>query len=139
MGFFSWNTGDTKESIPNVYQNRKEVKPVYFLQPGGRPPVREVAYGGYGVFGGVDAYAWLARMNMPEKFKSPPLAPGFTQEERDAGIRIETHYLSGGQGVKYPIKLSFDKNARYEDVKPSTRCKFQGYFYKREVEAGYDW
>ena len=66
MGFFSWETADTKESIPNIHANNDVAnagRPVYLLQPNGEPPIKECAYAGHGRFGGVDAYEWLARMN----------------------------------------------------------------------------
>jgi hypothetical protein len=62
MGMFSWLTADTKESISHIYSGR-ETATVYLLQPDGQSPIKETAYEGYGEFGGVDAYAWLARMN----------------------------------------------------------------------------
>lgn len=73
MGTFSWRTSDTKKSI-RVYAG--EVSPVYLLQPDGVAPIRENAYEGYGIFGGVDAYVWLPRMNLP----ADKLA-NFTDEE----------------------------------------------------------
>ena len=65
MGFFSWNTADTKQSIPNKFSN-EETKTVYLLQPD-RLPLVESAYEGYGVFGGTDAYEWLAIENYGDK------------------------------------------------------------------------
>lgn len=62
MGFFSWLTCDTSESISNIHSDRK-VRTVYMLQPGNERHIEEPAYDGYGVFGGVAAYAWLARKN----------------------------------------------------------------------------
>lgn len=67
MGFFSWLTSDTKESIANIHSGHENAgRTVYMLQPDGKPPVAECAYNGYGMFGGVDAYGWLAEMNVPE-------------------------------------------------------------------------
>lgn len=62
MGFFSWKTADTGESIANRHSSRP-VKPVYLLQPNGQPPIKESSYDGYGRFGNVDAYNWLAKVN----------------------------------------------------------------------------
>jgi len=62
MGFFSWITCDTKKSIPAAASGR-EMKPVYLLQPNGLPPIKEECYEGSGVFGGKNAYEWLAEMN----------------------------------------------------------------------------
>lgn len=63
MGFFSWKTADTRGSIWNKFT--KKCRPVYLLQPDGKKPIYEPAYEGYGRFGGVDAYAWLALNNLP--------------------------------------------------------------------------
>lgn len=62
MGFYSWKTSDTQESIPNVQSGRHN-RPVYLLQPGGKPAIKEEAYDGYGTFGGVAAYTWLTKQN----------------------------------------------------------------------------
>lgn len=62
MGFFSWKTADTNESIGNIYSDRPSPT-VYLLQPNGKPPIREDAYEGYGVFAGIDAHEWLAETN----------------------------------------------------------------------------
>lgn len=70
MGFFSWCTADTKESIPNIHSGRK-VKTVFLLQPGGEKHIIERAYDGYGIFGSVDAYEWLARANASHYGFSP--------------------------------------------------------------------
>jgi len=61
MGCYSWKTADTKETIYNMATDK--CRPVYLLQPGGLPPIFEGAYEGYGVFGGIHAYAWLAKQN----------------------------------------------------------------------------
>jgi len=66
MGFFSWMTADTNESIASRHSNRP-CKPVYLLQPGEQEPIEETAYEGYGVFGGTDAYEWLARNNLSDE------------------------------------------------------------------------
>lgn len=65
MGYFSWLTADTQESIACVASGRK-IKTVYLLQPNGAAPIAEPAYEGFGVFGGVDAYEWLARQNVAQ-------------------------------------------------------------------------
>lgn len=64
MGFFSWKTCDTNESIPVAASGRVD-KPVYLLQPNGQAPIEEPCYEGYGEFGGVDANVWLAKANAP--------------------------------------------------------------------------
>ena len=52
MGFFSWKTADTNESIANIHSNHPNAgRTVYLLQPGGKEPVEETAYNGYGTPG----------------------------------------------------------------------------------------
>jgi hypothetical protein len=51
MGFFSWKTADTDESIANVHTGNH--KTVFLLQPDGAEPIEDRAYDGYGRFGGV--------------------------------------------------------------------------------------
>ncbi len=65
MGTFSWLTADTNESIPATCSSRG-ARDVYLLQPGDEPPIKEDDYEGYGVFGGVKAYEWLAKRNLTE-------------------------------------------------------------------------
>lgn len=79
MGFFSWKTADSKESIYNVYSKKFVSKPVYLLQPYANP-IKETAYQGYGVFGNTDAYTWLAKHNLGV-------------ESRELGCKIAFSYL----------------------------------------------
>lgn len=66
MGFFSWKTSDTGESIANRHSSRP-TKPVYLLQPNGKAPICEREYQGYGIYGGVFVYDWLAEINFGDK------------------------------------------------------------------------
>lgn len=65
MGFFSWQTSDSKKSIYNSYTDK--CRTVYLLRPNGLPAIQEDEYEGYGVFGGVDAYELLAELNFGNK------------------------------------------------------------------------
>lgn len=62
MGFFSWKTADTSESIPAIYAEREPVT-VFMLQPGGEPSIVEHSYEGNGSFAGVNVHYWLACEN----------------------------------------------------------------------------
>jgi hypothetical protein len=64
MGYYSFLTADTRESIP-VVDSGLPIRTVHLLQPDGLPPISEPAYEGRGVFGGVECYEWIARMNLP--------------------------------------------------------------------------
>lgn len=61
MGFFSKLTADTNETIPSIHVAQS--KPAYLLQPNGQKPIEECFYEGYGEFGGIDWFVWLAKVN----------------------------------------------------------------------------
>ena len=182
MGFFSFKTCDTQESIANSYSSRK-TKTVYMLQPNGLSSIVEPAYEGYGVFNGVDCYAWVCEMNSHclqselnfnrfdiEKRRGlgVMMALGSVYEDQETGKvwhiftdgrdiipgefhkgNYGTEFEGSGMTVnqcvesgrlvekdiiemidlKYPLKFSFNPNARYEDYGPSENCPHQGYFY----------
>ncbi len=100
MGFFSWLTADTRDSIANS-SSQRPTRTVYLLQPDGKEPIREDEYEGYGVFGGVDAHVWLARQNIPvERLK------GLSEEEiRDMGVTLDCgdYYIDTQDGSKHAI------------------------------------
>lgn len=112
MGFFSWKTADTKQTIWNVYTQKH--KPVYLLFPEGRPSIKEPAYEGYGDFGGKDAYQILAEENGLEPV-------------REAGIKL-AHDEEAYPKAKFHLKFSFNQNAKYEELPPSLTDPNQGYF-----------
>lgn len=117
MGFFSWLTADTRESVMNCHTN--ECRTVYMLQPNGEPPIEEKSYDGYGVFGGVDAYDWLVYRNgIPERLRTEG------REKRNIGISM----ACGDYDLRYPLKFSFDKDAVYEALPKSGDCPRQGFF-----------
>ena len=125
MGFFSWKTADTKESIRNIYTGQHRT--VYLLQPNGKPPIEEPAYDGYGRFGGIDAYAWLAAQNLD--------VDSDDTDDELRGLGIDLAFATAKErrqmlnGRKYvPLKFSFDKNVKYEDLPASKSCPKQGYF-----------
>lgn len=190
MGFFSWKTCDKDESIMNRHSGTFINKPVYLLEPNGLEPISETCYDGYGVFGGVDAYEWLALRNTRQPFQRDVNS----QMRRKIGILLESGgillkenafidqqgfyhvykpnlqllpYLLGpvesdkikpfryydelvvvdgieativehkannrlvwviDEDLAFPLKFSFNKNARYEDYPASKRCQHQGFF-----------
>lgn len=117
MGFFSWKTADTKKPINNVHGRKPHTRIVYLLQPDKQPPIQETAYDGYGMFGGIDAYAWLARMNLN--------IDGSDDDIRGDGISLQY----SGKPIEYPLKFSFNKDAKYEDLPASEDDPNQGFFY----------
>lgn len=97
MGFFSWKTSDTQEAIRHIHSG--DCCTVYLLQPNGKP-IKEAMYEGYGEFGGVDAYTWLAKMNLSQE----SLARFDDDELRTAGISLaHGHLLRTHDGKLYSI------------------------------------
>ena len=133
MGFSSWKTADTNETIANVHSGHpNSERAVYLLQPNGRKPIKESRYNGYCIFGGVHAFAWLAKMNI-----SPEVLNQLDVDEDDFELRmlgIEL-YCENPNAIKYPLKFSFNENARYEDLAKSESCEFQGFFYNDSEEV----
>ncbi len=189
MGFTSWLTADTRESIPNVYALAEfpelQKRTVYLLQPGGLPPIAESDYEGYSTFGGITTYDWLVNQNAPKGrveellqhpwygvqlstgleyyrdvetgdrfcvFHTGPCAidpgireyacsyatplPGYGMSANDlaASGRIVRESLP----IEFPLKFSFDPDARYEDLPASESCPVQGYFYGDEEDPEED-
>jgi hypothetical protein len=116
MGFFSWMTADTNESVANCHSDHSNAnKTPYLLQPNGEPSLGGEVYEGYGCFGDTDAYEWLADINE---------LPKECRERRIDGIRADD------DAIQFPIKISYDPNAVYEDLPASKNCPDQGYFYE---------
>lgn len=125
MGFFSWITSDTKEPIRNRYSSAGAL-PVYLLCPDGTK-LYEDNYEGYGLFAGQDAYALLARWNVPERCNG--------DEDHDRGIGI---FLELNPRIKYPLKFVEDGSLSYDDVPASEVDPNQGYYYDEEEEEDED-
>lgn len=125
MGFFSWRTSDTQRSISNNKSSRGTF-PVYLITPDNEK-ILETKYEGYGIFGGYDAYALLARWNAPEK------CTGNDEEDRLIGIDIGCE-LEDMLNLKYPLKFAENPNYQYNDLPPAFKCEYQGYFYDEKQE-----
>ena len=108
MGFFSWITQDTKESIPSKYSERNTI-PVTMTDDKGNK-WHEAYYEGYGVFGGKDFYELLAEMN--------------GKTTRDEGIDI----AFSDEPHKQP-NLNRSETQEWENTHPEM-CEAQGYFYE---------
>lgn len=120
MGFFSWETCDTNESIANQHSIRPTF-PVHMITPDGRV-FTEKYYDGYGEFGGKDFYELLAELN-----GLPP--------DRSAGIDLSFKENPNGDntpGVIYPkfvMDLKDDVKAQYVSLPNPVSCRDQGFFY----------
>ncbi len=104
MGFFSWLTADSGESIANIHSRHPNAgRTVHLLQPGGRAPIAQPGYEGYGVFGGVDAFEWLARTNL----QHAGVGSAFTADElRQLGVAIDCGRLyEDKRGILWQCRL----------------------------------
>jgi len=81
MGFLSWKKSDDNKSI-SISGSSRGAETVFLVQPHGGN-IKESCYAGLGIFGGVDAFLWLAVMNLSvsENDYSP-------DELRDFGIHL---------------------------------------------------
>ena len=129
MGFFSWYTQDTGESIANNYSSRPTFT-VFMVDDKGNK-WREDDYEGYGVFGGKDYFQLLAEMN--------GIAIGDLDKDRDAGIDLTFKDSPEGDNpnCKYP-NLVEDPNWEWKNDYPES-CPNQGYFYEDEDEDEEEW
>ena len=119
MGFFSWKTQDTDESIPNRHCNHQTFT-VYMYDHLGNV-WEEDSYDGYGEFGGKDYYELLAEMN------------GI--EGRQAGIDLA--FADPARPCLFP-NLARRKDWAYVNSQPES-CPEQGYFYYNEDEDDEDY
>ena len=134
MGFFSWITSDTKQSIANSYSTKKTFK-VHLITENGQV-FTEPKYEGYGEFGGKDFYELVAELNG-------------LQGDRDKGIDLVFKDNPTGEyngSFKYPklvknLPANKENWKQYWDSLPyPTSCPEQGYFYGDEDEGeGYDY
>ena len=135
MGFFSWNTMDTDNSIANEHSNRKTFR-VQMMDNKGNV-FTEDNYDGYGRFGGKDFYELLAEMN---GFESDKTGDEYTDEARVFGINLALKDNGSGigtKGVLYPNLVEQANGWVYEMSGPDN-CEYQGYFYDEEDLDGED-
>ena len=112
MGFFSWKTQDTDESIPSKYSNRPTFKVVMVDDKGNK--YIEKDYEGYGEFGGKDFYELLDEMNGGKG-------------DRLAGINLALN----DEGKKF-ISPSLSEAGWYCNGESPDNCDAQGFFYGDE-------
>jgi len=113
MGFFSFKTTDTGESIPNIYSHRHPIR-VVMKDNKGNYWVEE-DYDGYGIFGGKDIYELIAEMN--------------GKKTRDEGIDLFFSHQEGKIDKILTPNLLRHGEAEWKDVILED-CDSQGYLYE---------
>lgn len=138
MGQFSWLDCKTGEQILDEVP-----RDVYVLIPEafGGGHIKETFYGGYGNFGGHDIYELVVdwNRNYLEEYRQDKsfmcdwlqqkasVQEAFnTMEKREIGISIAC-YDEDNARIMYPIKITHDRNAVYEDCEPSKSDPNQGW------------
>lgn len=111
MGFFSWMTADTNESISNKYSERGALN-VKMIDDKNNVYI-ETDYEGYGVFGGVDFFDLLLQMNE-------------IKGDREEGIEL---YYEQSTTIKKPKIVSLSCEKTWEELEDNEDCEYQGYFY----------
>ena len=115
MGFFSWKTADTKESIANIHSTHENAGMiVYLIQPNGQKAIMEQDYEGYEEFGGVDAYEWLALQN----FDKDILDKATKIEDGLRSLAISCVYGSYFEDIKTGEKFAYNLSEFFDDIKP---------------------
>lgn len=150
MGQFSWLDCKTKEQIlDNVRRD------VYVLVPKefGGGHIKEECYDGYGRFGKHDIYdlvvdwnrEYLEEYRKDNSFKCDWLQKVESVEEafdryekRDIGISIAC-YNEDNARIKYPIKITHDADAIYEECEPSLSDPNQGWLMEDDDKEEEEW
>jgi hypothetical protein len=122
MGFFSWITSEG-ESISNSFSDRGAL-PVYMYLPDDTK-VYEDKYEGYGMFGGLDFYAEVAKLNAPEQ------CVGDIDTDRLLGIDLAFNRTKPRLIVP---RFSIYRSTTYKKLSDPEVCPDQGYFYPDEEE-----
>lgn len=102
MGFYSWKTADTNESIGNIFSERP-APTVYMLRPNGQRPYEERAYEGYGKFANKDAHELLLEMNAEDLGID---LKALSQEERrlaGIGLAVGNVFVHAETGERWHI------------------------------------
>ena len=127
MGLFSWCTSDTRKSISAMGDVPWTAQEVYVLNPFGKP-YKESDYEGYGIFGGHDVYALVAKWNVPEKCKDENGEWLPDEDIRNIGIGLACYDWNHVK-LQYPIKIVEDPSIPYDKAGISPSCPYQGAYY----------
>lgn len=122
MGQFSWLDCITGEQI---IDNRQRDSFLLVPKEFGGGHIVEHCYDGYGTFGGEDAYALLARWNKPLECN------GDDDHDREIGIDL---FFDEDTEAAYPLKITHNASAVYEDCEASEDDPNQGWEVTKEYE-----
>lgn len=115
MGFFSWKTQDTNQSIPNCFSG-EELLEVKMINPLTGEEYYEDEYEGYGEFGGKDYYELLAEIN------------GY-ESDRQIGIELTFSKPKLKESLIFPKLVTASCSGSLTGFGEPETCEYQGYFY----------
>ena len=124
MGFFSWKTSDTNQSVGNRYQSAVPLFEVKMIDDKGNEWY-EKSYEGYGVFGGKNFYKLTCEMNEVGDQEDKE-----NDENRSAGIEL----AFSKRKEKLPKIVTADCKTPWENLPESEECEYQGFFYGDCIE-----
>jgi len=131
VGFFSWECAVSNEDIMNQYSQRGATQCVLVCPDDS--VIEEDFYEGYGVFGGRDAYALLAKWNDPNLEDDPVMEGQDDEDYRDQGINI----AFGDAPIEYPLKFvakDYYTGQKYNDLPASKDAEGQGFWSSNDEE-----
>lgn len=116
MGQFSFTdaTDPSRSIVLSGGEHPDNELTAYLLLPGGGK-IEEPAYDGYGHFGGMDAYEWLAEANGLPGGREEAIKVFFSEED-------DEHHKS----LVFPLRITYDPTAVYENVGDSKYCPHDG-------------
>jgi len=129
MGFFSFKCAKSGKSISNKY-SIMGATPCVLVTPEGN--YKEYDYEGYGEFGGIDVFVWLAYANGLVEGNLEDILNNYSlyEKARDAGIEL---YFKEDKPEDYkPIKivaLDAYEGEKYDELPASEDDEAQGFFY----------
>ena len=91
MGFFSWITQDTGESIANTYSSRRTFSVTMTDDKGNRWVEKD--YDGYGVFDGKDFYELLDEMNGGAGCRDAGITLSFSSKPHKSPLALSVRCL----------------------------------------------
>ena len=106
----TWFTADTQEEI-KINEITEKYDCLYLLQPNGASNIKEPNYKNDCVFGGVNVFEWVAQLNYD--LVEMQVLPN------DVSVLGAEILFCLQNKTKYPVKLSFNEDAVYEDLPES--------------------
>lgn len=126
----SWLTCDTRESVAILGSKHKNAERwAYLLQPNGKEVICCTDYKGDGIWGDISLLDWFLQHN--------PKIRVFDATDNEISVptqlRLIFNVMEGlNSEIFFPIKISYNSYAIYEECEESSLCNFNGQDYAEE-------